>query len=314
MYLVNGQKFRLEEGWSLDDSNKADYKKYKKLISIDKKGNVNAKKTGSAVLVKKDVSGNVIQSISVNISKPELINKKLGLVIGEEGKDRGSSLLKCNENIEVYYYSSAPDVALVDQEGNVTAVARGNAKITAYANGKAYICSVNVKEQKAVERRTLHLNKGRSKSVKIQGLKKTSWEYADGISEDQKKIVSIKGSKIKGEGAGTVTLIAKSNNTVFELTVIINNPDLVTVKEDKYEINTAKGKNKYIINIDAGQRLRLEYLDMDQPVIYKNNKPDIAFIDENGTIEARKIGKAKFTAKINGERISISIYVRQNDR
>ncbi len=310
LYLVNGQKFNLGEGWSLDDSDKADYKEYKKLISIDKKGNVKAKKTGSAVIVKKDVSGNVVRSVSVNISKPELTNKKLTLVVGEEGKDRGSALLKCNDNIDVYYYSSAPDVALVDRDGNVTAVAKGTAKITAYANGKAYICSVTVKEQKAAVRRTLHINTGKSKSVNVKGLKKTSWEYADGTPEDQKKAVSIKGSKIKGETAGTVTLIARSDTAVYELTVIINDPALVAVKEDKYELIAAKGKNKYIINIEAGQKLRLEYLNMDQPVIYKTTKPDIAFIDENGTIEARNKGKAKLTTKINGERISISVNVR----
>ena len=44
------------------------------------------------------------------------------------------------------YYSAAPDVATVAQDGTVTAVAKGKAKITAYINGCAYNCNVTVKE------------------------------------------------------------------------------------------------------------------------------------------------------------------------
>ncbi|MBR3736131.1 MAG: InlB B-repeat-containing protein, partial [Lachnospiraceae bacterium] len=59
LWLVKGQKFTLQ-GWSLDDKDKDKLKAYKKLISINKKGNVKVKNTGTAVIVKKDVSGNVV--------------------------------------------------------------------------------------------------------------------------------------------------------------------------------------------------------------------------------------------------------------
>ena len=46
-----------------------------------------------------------------------------------------------------------------------------------------------------------------------------------------------------------------------------------------------------------------------QPVIFKSSKPDIAFMDENGQVVARRKGKAKFTAKINGKTITINVTV-----
>ena len=61
--------------------------------------------------------------------------------------------------------------------------------------------------------------------------------------------------------------------------------------------------------LSAGEHeIALHYVD--QPVIYKSSKPEIAFIDENGNIEARGKGKAKFTAKVNGKAITISVNVK----
>ncbi|MBP5607014.1 MAG: InlB B-repeat-containing protein [Lachnospiraceae bacterium] len=310
IWLVKGQKFTLDN-WSLDESDKDKLKAYKKLISISKKGKVNAKKPGTAVIVKKDVSGNIVQSISVNITKPELTNKKLKLEADVKEKDTGSVALKNADNIDVYYYSTAPDVAQVDSFGNVIAVAKGSAKIIAYANGTAYTATVSVKEPSAVKNRTLHLSIGSSQSVKISGVKKTTWDYAEGTSDEAKAIVSIKGAKITAEKAGTVILIAHGDLYTYTMKVKVDDPSITAVHEDgKYDLKAGKGKNKYELVIGQGQKLTLSYADIDQPVIFKSSKPEIAFIDEYGNIEARGIGKGKFTAKVNGKAITISVNVK----
>ena len=307
---MKGQKFTLGVDWSLDDSDKDKLKAYKKLFSISKKGKVTVKKPGEVVIVKKDAGGNVLQSIAVNITKPELTEKKLKLEAGVVDKDTGSVELKNAENINVYYYSSAPDVATVDQTGRVTAVAKGSAKVTAYANGTAYTASVCVKEPSAVKERTLHLSVKGSKSVKLSGVKKTVWEYAEGTAEEEKAVVSIKNAKITGLKAGTITLIAKDEMTSYKMTVKVDDPSITPVhEEDKYDLKSA-GKNKYALTMAAGQKLTLSYTDIDQPVIYKSSKPETAFIDEKGNIEARSIGKCKFTAKVNGKTITISVTVK----
>ncbi|MBR6258130.1 MAG: Ig-like domain-containing protein, partial [Lachnospiraceae bacterium] len=244
------------------------------------------------------------------ITKPELTNKKLKLEAGVAGKDTGSVALKNVDNIDVYYYSASPDVALVDQDGNVTAVGKGSAKITAYANGTAYTATVSVKEPSAVKERTLHLSTDGSKSVKLSGVKKTVWDYAEGTTEEEKAIVSLKGAKITGKKAGIVTLVAKDAMTSYIMTVKVDDPAIILLhEEDKYDLAKNKG-NKYTLTIAAGQKITLSYADVDQPVIYKSSKPEIAFIDENGNIEARGKGKAKFTAKVNGKAITISVNVK----
>lgn len=309
LWLVKGQKFTLQ-GWSLDDSDKDKLKAYKKLFSISKTGKVNAKKPGDVVIVKKDAEGHIIQSINVNITKPELPGKKLKLEAGVTGKDEGSVKLKNVDNIDVYYYSTAPDVALAFPDGSVKAVAKGSAKIIAYANGTAYTTTVSVKEPSAVKERTLHLSVKGYKSVKLIGVKKTIWDYAEGSTEEEKAVVDIKNAKITGLKAGTVTLVARDEMTSYKMTVKVDDPSITPVhEEDKYDLR-AMGKNKYALTIAAGQKLALSFTDIDQPVIFKSSKPETAFIDENGNIEARSIGKGKFTAKVNGKTITISVKVK----
>ncbi|MBP5609477.1 MAG: hypothetical protein J6X66_14570 [Lachnospiraceae bacterium] len=46
-----------------------------------------------------------------------------------------------------------------------------------------------------------------------------------------------------------------------------------------------------------------------QPVVFKSSKPDIAFMDENGKVTARRKGKAKFTTKIDGKTVTINVVV-----
>ncbi|MCR5249243.1 MAG: hypothetical protein K6E50_01405 [Lachnospiraceae bacterium] len=48
---------------------------------------------------------------------------------------------------------------------------------------------------------------------------------------------------------------------------------------------------------------------MEQPVVFKSSKPEIAFIDEGGYVVARSKGKAKFTTKVNGKAITITVVV-----
>ena len=306
LYLVKGQKFTLDSSWSVDNSDKDKFKTYKKLISIGKKGNVSAKKPGDAVIVKKDAEGNVIQTVSVNICKPELNKKTLKLEAGETGKVELSGY----GDLEVYYYCASPDVATVAPDGTVTAVAKGTAKVTAYVNGSAYTRSVKVTETSAVKERTLHLNVGSPKTVKLKGVKKTVWDYAEGTTDDEKAVVEIKNAKVTAKKAGTVTLTAKGDLETYTMTVKVDDPTIQPAHADgKYDLKAGKGKNKYDLIIRSGEELDISYADLDQPVVFKSNKPETAFIDENGHIEARSSGKAKFTAKVNGKSITISVKV-----
>ena len=208
--------------------------------------------------------------------------------------------------LPVLWSSSAPDIASVNETGLVTAVGKGSAKITAWINGSAYKCSVKVTETTPVkEGRTLHLNIGSSKAVKIKGLSKPDWQLAEGSEEGIVEI--IKGKKIKGKAAGTVTLVSASGD--YKVDVTVEDPSIVG----------ADAKKPYKLTMDgltAGDMRSLKLTAVTQDVVFKSNKSNVAFIsaepdaDGNYTITARGKGTAKITAKVNGKSLTITVKVK----
>ena len=196
------------------------------------------------------------------------------------------------------WYSAAPDIAKVDMyTGEVTAVAKGSAKLTAYINGRAYNCTVKVTEPTPALERTLHVNVTKSKSINIKGLKKPVWK------PDTDGIVEIKNNKITGKAAGTVQLKAEGNDPEYLVDVFVEDLAVAGATPEK-------GKNKYKIELNAGEKAQITYAGIYQDVIFKSAKPDTAFIDEDGVIFARTAGKTKFTTKINGTTITVNIVVK----
>ena len=300
LWLVKGQKFIIGTDWKVVDD-----KISKKYVSISKKGQLKAKKAdgGAEVKIKNSVTG---KELTIHISKPE-IDKKLTLTIVSANTVSSNKInLTKDEHLDVLYYSAAPDVAVVAQDGTVTAVAKGKAKITAYINGSAYNCTVNVIETVTPLERTIHVTNGASKPIlKIQGVKKVDWKSASD------NVAKVEKNKVKaGKDVGNTVLTASANGLEYKINVFVEDP-AVSMTETAGVAFETKSATKYEIMIPKGKEVTLSFASMDQPVVFKSTKPDIAFMDENGNVEARSKGKGKFTAKINGKTITITVKVTE---
>lgn len=299
LWLVKGQKFIIGTDWSVSDK---DSKKY---VSISKKGQLKAKKVdgGQTVKIK-----NGDREIVLHISKPVITTKKLTLdIVNASEKAYGQIVIDKDEHLDVLYYSASPDVATVDQSGKVTAVGKGKANITAYINGSAYKCSVTVKETETALERTLHMTTGTSKTinVKIKDVKKPEWKSAaDSIAAVDKKKVKA------GENAGATYLTANANGVDYKINVFVENTALNVNGGEGITLNK-KSAGKYELIIKKGKETDLFFEGVQQNVVFKSSKPDNVFIDENGHIYARNAGKGKFTAKINGKTVTISVKVTE---
>lgn len=299
LWLVKGQKFIIGKDWSVADK---DSKKY---VSISKKGQLKAKKAdgGKTVTIK-----NGDREIVLHISKPVITTKKLTLeIVNATEKPSGQIVIDKDEHLDVLYYSAAPDVATVDPSGKVTAVGKGKANITAYINGSAYKCSVTVKETETALERTLHMTAGTSKtiSVKIKDVKKPDWKSADSA------IASVDKKKVKaGENAGSTYVTTNVNGVDYKIKVYVENTT-VNVNGGEGISLTKKSASKYELSIPKGKETDLFFEGVDQKTVFKSSKPDTVFIDENGHVYARESGKGKFTAKINGKTVTISVKVTE---
>ena len=287
LYLVKGQKFTIGSGWRSSDS---------KTVSISKKGELSVKKDGETSISCGE--GDNTYSINIHAVKPD-IAKKIKLDTGSKTSEQIMTGLP--DDLPVIFYSASPDVATVDDSGMVTAVGKGSAKVTAYINGKAYSSTVSVKESVTAKNRTMHLAVGSSKSISIKGIKK--WESASkDIAEMNKK-----GKKVTAKAPGETVLSASANNTEYTIDFYAED---ITIGGEGISADGKPSKNKYKLKLNKGGETDIEFSEsLMQEVIFNSNKPDIAFVDEEGHITARDKGSCKLSAKVDGKTITISVKV-----
>lgn len=362
--LVKGQKFVMAE---------KDWKSDNKCLQA-KKGKIFAKKAGTATLSRPG------SSINVQIIVPSFEAKSVTMTAGEEK----AVILNGTDSLGVYYLSTNPDVASVDEDGNVTAYAKGKTVIQAYVNGVMYKCSVAVKDFDASARTfsgTVEMAALQTVTVKASGFKakKAGWSSSDQeakteglakgvVYEDAIVRITDKG-KLTAIGAGSTTLTATGGGTELQFTVHVNEPvvkelhmnvgakkafkltgikkqpewtieDTTIASRDKgkivgskagqttmtgkcenfdYTVNVyvedpaiaeASGKPyNYSITIKKGETKELMLAAVFQPIAFKSNKSDVAFMSADGKLYGRSKGKANITAKVNGKTVKLKVTV-----
>lgn len=286
--LVKGQKFTLpEKDWVCEE----------KAVLVVSKGNVTAKKAGTAVLKREG------QTIQVTVLQPTM-EKTLTLLTGET---KPTALTNTGE-LAVQYLSAAPDIATVNERGEVTGVSKGSATISAYVNGICLKCTAKVTEADTKKRTfqdTVSLVPMQSVSVTGKGFKaaKAVWSCEDPsitpkaaedlsknvVYEDQ--IVRItKNGKLTAIGAGTTKLKAACDGTELLFTVKVSAPVTKTVH----------------MNLKASKTLSLYGVKGTIPWAAKNSS--VVGIKKN-KITALSVGETSLTAKVENFTFRTDVFV-----
>lgn len=154
-----GDTYNLAENMTVEPEGHDDLLIYssdnKNIATVDNKGLITAVRTGDAVVTVKSYTNNIEAKITIHVvssGKPAeaitLSAEKLNLIKGQT-KKIDATLTPADSDDTITWTSSASDVATVDTNGNVTAVAKGTATITATTtSGKSASCEVKVKEQR----------------------------------------------------------------------------------------------------------------------------------------------------------------------
>lgn len=121
----------------------------KDVATVDEKGNVTAQSTGTATITAMASNGQALRcSVTVTSDVGKLTLNQHELQLRESGDQEKLTAEIAAENsalIPVTWVSSNPGVAIVDTNGVVTAVAEGEARITALTpEGKSDVCTVTV--------------------------------------------------------------------------------------------------------------------------------------------------------------------------
>ncbi|MBQ7565134.1 MAG: InlB B-repeat-containing protein [Lachnospiraceae bacterium] len=209
----------------------------------------------------------------------------------------------------------ADGVVYITTAGNITAIGPGISKLTGTVNG---IQTVNLTVTvNNMPTSYVYLSPGKTKTLKYYKVtnSKAKYESSDpnSVSVSSKGLVKassfitagqVKAAEITCLYNPYPTYIYKTNGFVYKTNVYVENP---VVKNDTKLQQV--GVNKYNLYINNGSTYKLQIDGVEQKILWKSKKNDIAFVDENGTVFGRQSGKTTLTVKINNTTFTVNVYV-----
>lgn len=231
-----------------------------KIATVNTEGVVYGAKQGSTKIKAK--SGDTTKAVNVRVIRSTLkLNKEaLTLYVGGDG----ATSFKLKGTVRgagkgITFESSNPQIAAVDEKGNVTAVSEGTALITARANNNYAYCRVNVLE-KGITLNNSSLNlatKGVGSSIKVLadvvGPKKSvKWTTSD------KKVATVSGGTVRGRKEGTAVITATANGMSASCYVTVYGPEtfetIVGNKVRKNQVFTVYGLSESQVTLYSGMK------------------------------------------------------------
>jgi uncharacterized protein YjdB len=267
-WTSNGKK----PSWKSSDS---------KIASVNTYGLVTGKKAGTAKITAKISGAEISCRVTVDKTEISLNQTKLSLERGETAK---LTALTSNRSA-VTWKSSKKSVALIDENGTVTAVKPGEAVLTASADGTSVTCTVTVKQPKITLNKT-SVTLYRGQTVKL------SATVSSGIQptwQTNKKSVAIV------DEYGIVTAIKHGTAVITVKLDGVSKLCTVTVAQPKITLSSLE------LNLKTGETARLTAkVSSGNPVTWSVSKQQIAGIDSTGKVTAYEKGTCYIYATEDG--------------
>ena len=308
-------------------------------------GLVTAKAEGEAVITAKTANGteatckvtvgDTKAPDPVQVTNVTLNKETLTLTIGAS-ETLEATVLPAEASQEVTWESDTPETASVDQNGKVTAVKEGTAKITAAAGDKTAVCNVTVTakqtESKPVESITLNkenltLTVGTDETLKATVLPAAADQTVNWTSGAPETASVDQNGKVTAVKEGTTVITAKAGEKSATCKVTVNpkagagttDPDNKdpetpgkpkTIKVSKVKLNKTKltlgVKEKFTLKTTITPKNATN-----QKVKWTLSKKGIVSVSSKGVITAKKTGKVKVTATVDGKKAACTVTVKK---
>ena len=268
------------------------------IATVDTEGNVTAVAVGEATITATCGDKSATCNVTVNPILAESIaldKTELNLTIGASEKLTATVLPEDVTDKTVTWSTSDASIATVDNEGNVTAVAVGEATITATCGDKTATCKVTVNpilaESITLDKTELTLTIGASEKLTATVLpedvsdKTVTWSTSDASiatvdAEGNVKAISV--------GEATITATCGDKSATCKVTV---NPILAeSITLDKTELTLTIGASEKLTAIVLPEDVT------DKTVTWSTSDAAIATVDNEGNVTAVAVGEATITA------------------
>lgn len=187
-----------------------------KVVSVNKTtGAIVAKKKGTAVITMQTGDGATSACEVTVLGAPwrvRLSKQKLTLGVGETAKLKAT--LPDRTASSIRFSSSNEKVVAVDAHGNIVALNKGTAKVTARTfNNRRATCNVTVKaapESVEFSASAISLWLGDIYTASIRLSKNSAGAYT--LTSSDESVVAVKGNKLKAVGPGSATVTVSTYN------------------------------------------------------------------------------------------------------
>ena len=241
------------------------------VAKVDQNGNVTAVNEGTATITAKSNNGK-IATCKVTVINPALV------AVSSVGLNSTSITLKNIRNYKltatvspsnasnktITWTSSNSNVAIVDANGNVTAVNEGTATITAKSNnGKTATCKVTVINPASVAVSSVGLKssttivKGKTEKLTATVSPSNASNKAVTWTSSNSNVARVDANgNITAVNAGTATITAKSNNgKIATCKVTVNNPYKTRAVKFTVNVPTSFKQKHYVEILDANNNV-----------------------------------------------------------
>ena len=279
------------------------------IAEIDNKGNVVAKSIGTTVITVKDDLNHSAKCIITVYPVPETVVLNASVVNLNKGKTYTlvPTITPDNALTAYTWTSSDNDIATVDENGKVKAVAIGTAIITvSTSNNKTATCKINVKRTPTnVELNKTSMTLGEGQTYTLTPTLTPASAYTTyKWSSSNTTVASVNSSgKVGARAVGTATITVTTANGKTATCK-------VTVKRGPDSIKPAKTE----ITLGAGQSYNMTYTLSPSNAVtvctWSSSKTSVAKVSSTGKITARNSGTATITLKTsNGKTATCKVTV-----
>ena len=200
----------------------------------------------------------------------------------------------------VVWSSDSPEIAEVDQEGNVTAKSAGEAVITAVSGDVSGTCTVVVSKRiipvtsVAVIPEYVELTEGDSKALMVRIQPSDATDKTVVWSSDAPEIVEVSdGGRITAVSEGTAVITATSGDVSGTCTVVVSKP-YIPVSSVKINLSSLELTQGEVVSLTV----TVEPANAtDKTVVWRSDDSDVASVDQEGNVTAVSQGNTVITAE-----------------
>lgn len=277
----------------------------KKVVTVSKKGELYAKKTGSATIKVKATDGSGVEAVcrvrvirrttSLEV-EPSFINVK----VGQKKKLKTKVEPKNATYKKVKFKSENTDVALVDNKGRVTAIGAGKTKIVvSVSNHKHLTQEVLVRVRDYIPATSINFSTTNI-TMGVGDKQSIIYTLAPNGTDDKVKWNSNNKAVARISSKGLLTAVAPGSSSI---TATTSSGKTATAAV------TVVGLNFYSLDLEQYDSYRLSVLGDLKNVSWDSSNNSIATVS-GGNVTAKKAGTCNIYARVNGALLTCRVTVR----